>query len=200
MAGDIIQNKPRGERGLRRRRRIGVRVDMTPMISMALILLTFYLVVTAVFAKQVVMEISLRPYMAHLEIKPGLTIRIDADGRYWWNLDKVTHENLPKMIPALDLDSLRSFLVECNRPLDSLSTLLLIHREASFSSMVDILDEFELVEQIINRERADSLGVNEKRLPRSCRFLYRYAMGEWGKGDDRAIRDALELVQEGGNL
>ena len=60
MAGAVVErSKPTKGGGLRRpRRRIAIRIDMTPMVDIAFLLLIFYMV-TTVFSMPQAMEINL---------------------------------------------------------------------------------------------------------------------------------------------
>jgi biopolymer transport protein ExbD len=62
MAGDVVERAPKGgKKGLRRpKRRISIRIDMTPMVDIAFLLLIFYMVST-VFSMPQAMEINLPP-------------------------------------------------------------------------------------------------------------------------------------------
>ena len=62
MAGEVVERqKKSGKKGLRRqKRRISIRIDMTPMVDIAFLLLIFYMVST-VFSMPQAMEINLPP-------------------------------------------------------------------------------------------------------------------------------------------
>src|SRR5574341_987187 len=64
MAGvDLASGRPQGKKTatLRRpKRRVGIRIDMTPMVDIAFLLLIFYMV-TTIFMQPQAMEISLPP-------------------------------------------------------------------------------------------------------------------------------------------
>ena len=66
MGGDRSNRKTRLMRRFRRRGRIGVRSDMTPMVDIAFLLLIFYMVST-VFALPQAMEVNL-PHETENEI------------------------------------------------------------------------------------------------------------------------------------
>ncbi len=105
MAGDVVERQAKGhKKGLRRpKRRVSIRIDMTPMVDIAFLLLIFYMVST-VFAMPQAMEINLPPKEQKdpIEIKESnlLTIRVDGEGRYWWNLKQPTADNLPQLVPS----------------------------------------------------------------------------------------------------
>src|SRR5210317_767795 len=106
MAGDVAERAPKGgKKGLRRpKRRIAIRIDMTPMVDIAFLLLIFYMV-TTVFAMPQAMEINLPPeeeIEKKVDIRASnlLTIRVDEDGRYWWNIGFVKPDSLPELLPT----------------------------------------------------------------------------------------------------
>jgi biopolymer transport protein ExbD len=219
MGGEVAERAPKeGKKGLRRpKRRIAIRLDMTPMVDIAFLLLIFYMV-TTVFAMPQAMEINLPPETEQeeeLEVKESnlLTIRVDSENRYWWNLRRVNPDNLPSMIPSttnkpdtvdyvIDTDSLQALLVEKNRENDKLNTLIIIHRDANYADMVNILDEIDVIERSWNSFKADQLGVKVEDLPKEEKFSYRYAIGDWEDRDNRIMAEAQRLLglepEEGG--
>jgi len=216
MAGDVAErSKPTKGKGLRRpKRRISIRIDMTPMVDIAFLLLIFYMV-TTVFAMPQAMEINLPP--ADIEddvvVKESnlLTVRVDGEGRFWWNLKIVTPENLPKLLPSstdkpdsieykLDSDTLQSLLVAQNRENNKLSTLVVLHRDATYSDMVNVLDEIDMIERSWNKYEADRLGKKVEDLTRDEKFSYRYAIGEWSDPDSKKIDAGLRAAIERGEL
>ncbi len=217
MGGEVAERaaKPGKSGGRRPKRRLSIRLDMTPMVDIAFLLLIFYMVST-VFAMPQAMEINLPPDEdkdEQVEIKESnlLTVRVDGENRYWWNLKRTSPENLPQLLPGLvdkpdtiayviNPDTLRGLLLEQNRANSKLSTLVLIHREASYVDMVNILDEIDLLERSWNAYQAEQLGKEVKELVGDERFSYRYAIGEWEDRDERIVEAALGAVvaaQEG---
>ncbi len=76
---------------------------MTPMVDIAFLLLIFYMV-TTVFSMPQAMEINLPPKDQDkpIEVKESnlLTLRVDGNSRYWWNLKTATPDNLPQLLPS----------------------------------------------------------------------------------------------------
>ncbi|MEW5993360.1 MAG: biopolymer transporter ExbD [Candidatus Zixiibacteriota bacterium] len=223
MAGaDVAQREPRGKKkGLRRpKRRMDIRIDMTPMVDIVMLLLIFYMV-TTVFAMPQAMEINLPPAEEiddEVEVKESnlLTIRVDGEGRFWWNLRIPTPDNLPLLLPGstgkpdtvayqFDADTLRSLLVEQNRANPRLNTLVLIHKDATYADMVNILDEIDLIERSWNAAKAEQLGVKlddfvNRPEYKPEKFSYRYAIGDWEPRDDKIIKEAMRKAQQEGTL
>ncbi|MEW6051413.1 MAG: biopolymer transporter ExbD [Candidatus Zixiibacteriota bacterium] len=215
MAGEVVQREKKGgKKGLRRpKRRVAIRIDMTPMVDIAFLLLIFYMVST-VFAMPQAMEINLPPKddtVIDIAESNLLTLRVDEQGRYWWHLRRATPENLPKLIPSdrnkpdsviyqLNSDSLQHLLVNLNRENSKLSTLVLINRKATYNDMVNILDEIDLIERSWNAYTAKQLGVKVDQIPSDQKFSYRYAMGEWEERDDNIMLEAQAAARNRGEM
>jgi biopolymer transport protein ExbD len=213
MAGAAVgpSEKPsKGKGGRRKKRRIHIRIDMTPMVDIVMLLLIFYMV-TTVFSMPQAMEINLPPKdeTEPVEVKESnlLTIRIDDEDRFFWNVGNPA-ENLPLMIPNINpptdtlyrvnSDSLRSVLKNLNFENPKLNTLILISRKARYEAMVDVLDEIDVLERSWNAAKAEQLGKKIDELTKEEKFSYRYAMGEWEDKDDRIVAAALEAASGGG--
>ena len=211
MGGQVAERAPKGgKKGLRRpKRRISIVIDMTPMVDIAFLLLIFYMV-TTVFAMPQAMEINLPPIddkeEEEFEVKESnlLTLRVDDQGAYWWNLRRAAPDNLPQLIPTapntpdsvlykFNADSLQGLLIAHNRENNKLSTLVLIHRNATYADMVNILDEIDLIERSWNAYTAEQLNVKIADIPKDQKFSYRYAIGEWEDRDGKVI-DAARIA------
>src|SRR5213083_2508647 len=78
--------KKKGHGFSRPKRRVGIRIDMTPMVDVAFLLLIFFMV-TTVFRTPQALEINLPPDKdVKIEVKESnvITVRVLADGRTYW--------------------------------------------------------------------------------------------------------------------
>ncbi len=215
MAGEVAERAAKGpKKGLRRpKRRVSIRIDMTPMVDIAFLLLIFYMVST-VFAKPQAMEINLPPKDQKEDIEVAesnlLTIRVDGESRFWWHLKTATPENLPKLLPSdpnkpdsvaykLNHKELQKLLVEKNRENNKLNTLILISPEGNYADMVDILDEIDLIERSWNAYTAKEKNVKVEDLG-ADKFSYRYALGEWEERDAKIMEAAIDAARLKGEL
>jgi len=218
MAGAEVAQSSKGEKGKggrRKKRRIHIRIDMTPMVDIVMLLLIFYMV-TTVFAMPQAMEINLPPEdeMVDVEVPECklLQIRVDSLNQFFWNICNPA-DSLPQLIPSMnrpgdtlgyrvDSDSLRMLLVNLNRNIEKLNTLVLIHHHAKYNAMVDILDEIDILERSWNAAMADKLGIKVEDLGKpeykDQKFSYRYAIGEWEDKDNRIVEAALQAALGGG--
>lgn len=204
MAGAPVggDRPARGKKaGLRRpKQRIAIRIDMTPMVDIAFLLLIFYMV-TTVFSMPQAMEVNLPPKTEEdqiLKIKESnvLIIHVDENDEYYWNIGR----ELPVPMKA---DSLRDLLVGQNKANARLNTLVVVHKDARYNSMVDILDEIDLIERSFNAATARELGVTIKEFNdpkhdrygefKAKKFSYRYAMAPWEDRDTRIVEKVLSL-------
>lgn len=216
MAGEVAERAPKGgKKGLRRpKRRIRIKMDMTPMVDIAFLLLIFYMVST-VFSMPQAMEINLPPKdeQEDVEVKESnlLTIRVDSESRFWWNLRMTTPDNLPQLLPSNPEtpdsiaygywpDTLRGLLTHQNRENNRLNTLVLIHDDATYADMVNILDEIDLIERSWNSFTAEQLSKKISELSKNERFSYRYAIGDWMERDNKIMASAVNQASQQGEL
>ena len=117
-------------------RRAGVRIDMTPLVDVAFLLLTFFMYTTSMSRPQT-MEINLPPDKnVKVEIAESnlMVLRVNDKGVIYWNIAL----DAPKIIEAKDL---RAFLVDKQASIPKLTVLLKIDRLGKYKMMVDLIDE-----------------------------------------------------------
>src|SRR5205809_7348611 len=122
----------------RPKRRVGVRVDMTPMVDVAFLLLIFFMV-TTVFRTPQALEINLPPdEKTEVKVKESnvITVRVLPDGRAYWR-----RGSDPWAMSRVE-DLTRVF--QTYRGNKEIVVLIKIDREARFNSMVHIIDELDL--------------------------------------------------------
>jgi biopolymer transport protein ExbD len=140
--GDVAAAEPRkrGKKKRKKGRRLGIRIDMTPLVDVAFLLLTFFMLTTSMSRPQT-MEINLPPQDTKVEIAESnlLTLRLNAKGEVFWNMGIET----PKKIAFKDL---RSFLRERSTANPKLVTLVKVDREGKYIMMVDMMDELNLAQ------------------------------------------------------
>jgi len=124
----------------KKKRRTNIRIDMTPMVDVAFLLLTFFML-TTVFSKPQTMEINLPHEETTVDLAESnlMTLRIDSTGTIYWNMGTEP----PKMIAFKDL---RPLLLERNRINPKLITLLKVDRAGTYNMMVNIMDELNLAD------------------------------------------------------
>ena len=152
------------KKGKRRKpKRIGIKIDMTPMVDVAFLLLIFFMC-TTVFRKPQALEINLPPDPnAKVEIAESnvMTVRVIApedstrgDVRVFWRLGKEPFQEA-------NIDKLESIFETEGKKNPKLVVLLKIDRKAKYRYMVDIIDQLQFAE--LNRFSLAPLLPEEKK-------------------------------------
>ena len=121
----------------RPKRRVGVRIDMTPMVDVAFLLLIFFMV-TTVFRTPQALEINLPPdENVKIEIAESkvLSVRVLPDDRSYWK--RGTDPWARSDVAGL------SGVFKNYRGNKDLVVVIKIDRDARFNNMVDIIDELD---------------------------------------------------------
>ena len=133
---DVQTAEPRGKKKSKhkKKRRVAVRVDMTPMVDVMFLLLTFYMLTTA-FSLPQTMEINLPPSDTQVDVAASnlMTLRVNAKGDIYWNIGTEP----PAKIEWKDF---RKFVSDRNKANSRLITLIKVSRDAKYNDMVRIID------------------------------------------------------------
>ena len=161
MGADVAQaesgQKKRG--GLRKKvRRPGIRIDMTPMVDVAFLLLIFFMV-TTVFRKPLAMEINLPEPDATVKVAESnvLTVFVDATDGLWRRFAS----DPPRPAEWAELIPVFTQAVAAN---PQLVVLVEVHADARYDSMVrmmDTLEEAGMQRFSLIRLRDENLGLVE---------------------------------------
>ena len=143
---DVGSAAPRGHDKKKKKhkkiRRLGIRMDMTPMVDVAFLLLTFFMLTTTMSRPQT-MEINLPPKQDGKDVKVEvaqsnlLTLRIKENGSIYWNIGV----DQPKKVEP---NEFRKLMVQNSQANPKLVTLIKIDRKGKYSMMVNIMDELNL--------------------------------------------------------
>jgi biopolymer transport protein ExbD len=153
-AVDAPQPRAGKKKGKRAKRRVGIRIDMTPMVDVAFLLLIFFMV-TTVFRTPQALEINLPPNnesTVPVAQSKVLELRVLVDRAYWRNAaDPWTRSDVGQLTKVFDRfkgDNSKIVLVK-------------VDREAKFNSMVNIIDELDLAK--LTRFSLQTLKPEEKK-------------------------------------
>ena len=140
--------------GKRRTKKMSTRVDMTPMVDLAFLLLTFFMLTTT-FAKSNVMELTM-PVKSNepTNVTPSKAMTIilgkGHQVHYFFGL------NAPKdqTVPAAELKTtsfaasgIRQVLLQRHQQQPGLLVLIKPSPDSKYQDMVDILDEMNITNQ-----------------------------------------------------
>jgi len=148
-------SKKKGKGFHRPKRRVGVRIDMTPMVDVAFLLLIFFMV-TTVFRTPQALEINLPPDKdVKIEVAESkvLTVRVLPDDRAYWKrgTDPWARSDVPHL----------GAVFQPFKDNKELVVLIKIDREAKFNDMVNIIDELDLAK--LTRFSLSTLTPDEKK-------------------------------------
>lgn len=185
-AVDLGADKPQGKKkGLRRpKRRVNIKLDMTPMVDIAFLLLIFYMVST-IFAQPQAMEVNLPPKSdEETPTKQSLvlTIRVDDQDRMFWNMA----QDDPERVELKDLPKL---LEDKVHEVPGLITVLKINKGARYQRMVELLDRIEIVEYRMRMAQKAAIARGELD-PNTEEFSYTFSLAPWTRLDTRIIAEA----------
>ena len=124
----------KGPLGRHKRKRVGIRVDMTPMVDVAFLLLIFFMV-TTVFRRPLAMEVNLPEPDVKVEVPISNVMTL-----YVLPEDQMVYDVGERGYNPVRFEELReTFVLEVDYNPD-LIVLVKIHREATYENMVNILD------------------------------------------------------------
>jgi biopolymer transport protein ExbD len=152
----------------KKKKRIGFALDMTPLVDITFLLLTFFMFTTTMAAPQV-MEMSIPPegdVQIKVNEKELLTIRVRDDGKIFWNManDDPQSLQLKDMRKIAETENLRPEVE------NKLITVLKVSENASYGELVSILDELNLAEVKIIDVISQKKDVNGEPVKRQRRF------------------------------
>ncbi len=131
------RSKGKGKKRVRKRR-VGIRIDMTPMVDVAFLLLIFFMV-TTVFRTPQALEINLPPKDVQVPVAQShvMTLRMMPGEKLFWNMGDGKPE-------AITVAGLPPVLKERSSFDSKMVVLIKIDTKAKFHNMVDIIDELDL--------------------------------------------------------
>lgn len=113
--GGALEIPERQKRGKivrrKKKKRIGFRIDLTPLVDITFLLLTFFMFTTTMLKPQI-MEMRIPPEMyAKVEVRASelLTLMLTADNKLYWYKGIADQNNPPQEIP---ISKLRALAVE----------------------------------------------------------------------------------------
>jgi biopolymer transport protein ExbD len=157
FGGEAKRERRGGGRKRKKHRRLRYRLDMTPLVDIAFLLLTFFMLTTTLVTPQV-MEMTIPPERTQVEVRQSelLTLRIRADGKVFYNMGT----DAPQPISLKDLEALA--VRENVRLKNRLITVLKASPNVPYGHVITVLDvlnraEVQIAEQLaregLKRER-----------------------------------------------
>jgi biopolymer transport protein ExbD len=129
-----------------RSKKSSTRIDMTPMVDLAFLLLTFF-ILTTTLSKPQTMEINMpekpkeNDKQPEVNEKKVLTLVLGANDKVYWYVG-ITEPEAKKT--NFSKDGIRKVLVEKKAEIRDLIVLIKAMDEAKYKNLVDILDEMTI--------------------------------------------------------
>ncbi|GAB2948862.1 biopolymer transporter ExbD [Hymenobacter coalescens] len=149
---EIQQQADSGKGGKKRAKKMSTKIDMTPMVDLAFLLLTFFMLTTT-FAKPKVMQISMpvKPKQEdeqnELKASDAFTILLGENNKIFYYeglLDAATTKLQPTDYTATGI---RQVLLQRRASRPSTVVMIKAADKANYKNMVDILDEMTITGQ-----------------------------------------------------
>jgi len=146
-----------GKGGKKRAKKMSTKIDMTPMVDLAFLLLTFFMLTTT-FAKPNVMQLTMpvkqktEDEQTKIKASQAMTIILGKDNKayYYFGLNTPSDKTVPK--PELkatnfSANGIRQVLLDRQRQRPEPIILIKPTEDAKYKNMVDILDEMNITNQ-----------------------------------------------------
>ncbi|KXK58028.1 MAG: biopolymer transporter ExbD [Chlorobi bacterium] len=159
--GESSSKKKKGGGGVKKPKRIGFKLDMTPLVDVAFLLLTFFMFATTMAQPQI-MEMSVPPDIT----TPVEVAQSDLFTLYVSNKEHLFYNTgIDPTMRKIDIKDLKNLAVQKNAERENdLITSLKVDPAASYATVVNILDELNLAEGEL------VASYQEKNLKRERRF------------------------------
>ena len=154
MAEIQQQSAGTSKSGKRRAKKMSTKIDMTPMVDLAFLLLTFFMLTTT-FAKPYTMELAM-PVKSNeptnVGAKKALTIILGKGHRVYYFSGLNAPQDKAAPVPTVQAttfaaDGIRQVLLAKKRQQPDLVVLIKPTAESKYQDMVNILDEMSITHQ-----------------------------------------------------
>src|SRR6478736_6206719 len=138
---EISQPQSGGKHARIRSKKLSTRIDMTPMVDLAFLLLTFF-ILTTTLNKLKVMEIAMpekTPETRPVPEKRVLTLLLDGDDKIYWRQGV----SVPKL-ESVKFSQIRKLLISKNKEIDKMLILVKATDKSKYKNLVDMVDEFAI--------------------------------------------------------
>jgi biopolymer transport protein ExbD len=156
-----LEQKQTGKKGKKSgRKKMSTRVDLTPMVDLGFLLVTFFMLTTT-FSKPQTMEINMPIQEGGQPVPESRTVQIiiDEDNKLYWYRGRADKPLDPLIETGFSAAGIRKVLLEKNSSINNMIVLIKPTDGASYKNVVDILDEMNITNikryAIVNVDPAD---------------------------------------------
>jgi biopolymer transport protein ExbD len=148
-----LEQKQVGKKGKKKgRKKMSTRIDLTPMVDLGFLLVTFFMLTTT-FSKPQTMEINLpvkpkgevtEEEQNALKASKAFNIIVDGENKLFWYRG-LPHEAVEPLTETnYSAEGIRKVLLERNSTIADMVVLIKPTNEANYKNVVDILDEMNI--------------------------------------------------------
>jgi biopolymer transport protein ExbD len=143
---EISQGGGGGKDGKVRVKKASTKIDMTPMVDLAFLLLTFFILTTTLNKPQT-MELTMpekpkgEEKLPEVNEKKVVTLILGDDDKVYWYLG-ITDPKLE--LSNFSKDGIRKVLLQKSNEIPGMIILIKPSKESRYKNMVDILDEMNI--------------------------------------------------------
>lgn len=149
-----LEQKQVGKKGKKKgRKKMSTRIDLTPMVDLGFLLVTFFMLTTT-FSKPQTMEINLPVKPKDNEVtkedenavkaSKALTLIIGGENKIYWYQGLPDPNNNPPALTNFSADGVRKLLQQKNATIKDMVVLIKPTDDAVYKNVVDILDEMNI--------------------------------------------------------
>ena len=146
-----------GKGGKKRAKKMSTKIDMTPMVDLAFLLLTFFMLTTT-FAKPNVMQLTMpvkkddNTEDTKIKNSQAMTIILGKDSKayYYFGMNTPSDKTVPKpelKVTNFSANGIRQIILTRKRQQPEPIILIKPTDDAKYRNMVDILDEMNITNQ-----------------------------------------------------
>lgn len=154
MAEIQQQGDSGGKGGKKRAKKMSTKIDMTPMVDLAFLLLTFFMLTTT-FAKPNVMQITMPvppepndPEPLALKASEAFTVLLSEKDKVYYYEGLVDATSKPELkLTDFSSNGIRQALLERRQRVPNTTVLIKPADNSNYKNMVDILDEMNITTQ-----------------------------------------------------
>ncbi|GAB5465389.1 MAG: hypothetical protein Kapaf2KO_08250 [Candidatus Kapaibacteriales bacterium] len=185
--GGSLGGGSRPKRGKNKKRkqakRVGFHLDMTPLVDITFLLLTFFMFTTTL-TQPSIMDMRLPPELdTPVDVKESelFSLLIAEDGQIYF----YQAQEDAAVVPMSDL---KAMAVNLNLEVKNrLITVLKSHPKAPYGTLVNVLDELNLAEQRIVKELVKE---NDPETGLPMQRSRKFTMAKWTEDDQKKIDEA----------
>jgi biopolymer transport protein ExbD len=144
-----INSEGGGKGGKKRSKKASTKVDMTPMVDLAFLLITFFMLTTT-FNKKHAMQITIPAKSKEkqkVKMSESVTLILGEKDRIYWYDDPKKPELKQTDFSA---NGIREMLLKKNDQVDSLIVVVKPMQTSKYKNLVDVMDEIKITQTKIS--------------------------------------------------